>query len=201
MEVINKTSKYSTYPWEEIQRLYDTGLGYRETFKKLNISHNCIRWGVENNKFRMRNHSESVCIDKMKGRFNKPLSIETKLKLSKIRKEFLSKHPDKHPNRILSNNKSRMSYPEKIAYDFLLSQQIDFIHNFYAKPYWIDFYIKNQNIGIEVDGARWHEANKDKIRDDYILKNYGIVIVRFTAKEILKNVYGLVACIDNAMVS
>lgn len=77
-----------------------------------------------------------------------------------------------------------MTYPEKLVANLFDNKGITYKHNAYIKPYWIDFLVND--IGIEVDGEKWHDVEKDAIRDAYIL-NSGITIIRFKAKDVIKN--------------
>jgi very-short-patch-repair endonuclease len=48
-----------------------------------------------------------------------------------------------------------------------------------CSPYFVDIYIPEINLGVEVDGKGWHISKKmDKKRDLYIYENYGIPIIR-----------------------
>ena len=85
-----------------------------------------------------------------------------------------------HPNRKLANNRSRMSYPEKVAYDHLTSSGIEFQHQFQIDKFFPDFVIGNKI--IEIDGAKWHDAEKDKARDK-ILTDLGYTVYRIDSKE------------------
>ena len=89
-------------------------------------------------------------------------------------------HPELHPNRLLAGNRKKMSYPERVAYDFLIMNKIDFIHNMKIDRFFPDFVI-GKTI-IEIDGAKWHNKEKDKVRDD-ILRNLGYTVFRIDSKD------------------
>jgi very-short-patch-repair endonuclease len=56
-------------------------------------------------------------------------------------------------------------------------------------PYIVDFYCKEKNLVIEIDGSQHLETKEyDKERDDYI-KSIGIKTIRFWNSEIDKNIY------------
>lgn len=103
---------------------------------------------------------------------------------SEWRKKLHAEHPETHPNRRLAGNKKKMSYPEKIAYDFLTSMEIEFEHNKKVGKYYPDFVIGN--LIIEIDGARWHDAERDQIRDAELLE-MGYVVKRIDTKEHIEN--------------
>ena len=136
---------------------------------------------------------------KLKDGFYSPWSKEwwneeRKKQISDEKKMFFQKYPEKHPNRILSKNKSKMSYPEQIAFDWFISNQILFESQVKIENYYVDFII-NQII-IEIDGEHWHlEGNeKDRIRDER-LKSLGFNIIRIKSKENieerLKQIFGV----------
>ena len=50
--------------------------------------------------------------------------------------------------------------------------------------YHIDALLANEWIGIEADGAYWHNAEYDKIRDQKLLEKFSLPIVRLTEEDI-----------------
>lgn len=44
--------------------------------------------------------------------------------------------------------------------------------------YWLDFYLPEFKLGIEMDGTAFHDPNKDAIRDSYIKEQHDIDIIR-----------------------
>jgi very-short-patch-repair endonuclease len=95
-------------------------------------------------------------------------------------------HPETHPNRRLAGNRKKMSYPESIAYDWLIRNQIEFEHNKHIDRFYVDFVI--DNFIIEIDGERWHPLNNEKdIARDKILSNLGYTIHRIRSKENIEN--------------
>ena len=118
---------------------------------------------------------------------------ERKLEQSKKRKKFLMEHPDKHPNRLLANNRSNFSYLENIVADWLSKHNIEYIRQ-YKYPFrdsnrFVDFYLPKLNIFIEVDGEFWHKNCKDidKLKDDLALSD-GIKTIRISSKDRIINV-------------
>jgi very-short-patch-repair endonuclease len=113
-------------------------------------------------------------------------SEERKKKASDQKKKFFEENPEKHPNRILSKNRTRMPYPEKVAFDWLNDNRIDFVHQAKIGSYFPDFLIGN--LIIEIDGERWHPPGneKDKTRDEHLI-SLGYSIVRVLASENIEN--------------
>ncbi len=106
---------------------------------------------------------------------------------SERKKQLYQEHPEKHPNRKLANNKNKMSYPEKVAYDWLLNHKILFEHQYKVERYYVDFYLPNQNMIIEIDGEYWHDTEHDKERDKIINEKCNALIIRIRAKERIEN--------------
>lgn len=67
-----------------------------------------------------------------------------------------------------------------IAFDFLISKSIIFEHQKQIGKYFVDFCI-DKTI-IEIDGAHWHNKEKDAIRDNE-LSLLGYTVYRIDSKE------------------
>lgn len=105
---------------------------------------------------------------------------ELRKEQSERKKNLYKEFPEKHPNRKLANNKSKMSYPEKIAYEWFVNKDIEFSHNKKIDKFYPDFVIGS--IIVEIDGEYWHDMEKDKIRDS-ILNSLGYIVYRIKSKE------------------
>jgi very-short-patch-repair endonuclease len=99
---------------------------------------------------------------------------------SERKKKLYKEFPEKHPNRKLANNKAKMSYPEKIAYEWFVNSDIEFSHNKKIDKFYPDFVV--DNIIVEIDGEYWHNIEADKIRDS-ILNSLGYIVYRIKSKE------------------
>lgn len=98
---------------------------------------------------------------------------------------YFSEHPERHPNAICAGNRGKMNFPERMTYDWLIDHGVEVIHNYHfvTKRFnrYVDFYLPEFKIFIEVDGERWH---KDKIRDnlkDEDALEHGIITIRIPA--------------------
>lgn len=131
---------------------------------------------------RVRKNAESVS-KSTKGRKGRSWTEEQKKAKSEWRKQYHKDHPEAHPNRRLANNRVKMSYPEKVAFDWLTENKIQFEHQKRVGKYYPDFIIGNTI--IEIDGERWHDKEKDKIRDCFLSEN-GYTVVRIKAKELIE---------------
>lgn len=84
-----------------------------------------------------------------------------------------------------------MTYPERVAFDWLNSSGIEFDHQYKIqladKAIYPDFRVGN--LLIEIDGSYWHDSDADRLRDS-ALKGMGYEVVRIDAKE---NIVGRLA--------
>lgn len=117
----------------------------------------------------------------LKGKPNKTIwSEEMRKAKSEWRKQLHEDNPEMHPNRKLSGNRSCMSYPEKVAYEYLQSLGIEFEHQKRVIGFYPDFVIGSKI--IEIDGERWHNPEKDAVRDKK-LNDEGYAVYRIKSKE------------------
>lgn len=77
-----------------------------------------------------------------------------------------------------------MTYPEKLVFNTLSEAKINFQYNPRICGYYPDFLV--EKMIIEVDGERWHNAERDSKRDA-VLREAGYTIVRYPAKQIIKD--------------
>lgn len=107
---------------------------------------------------------------------------EERIKKSEEKKEYFRKHPEKHPNRLLANNRNKMTYPERVAFDWLERNLIEFSHQVKIDKYHVDFLIGMKI--IEIDGEQWHPIGNesDLIRDRYLI-SIGYEVFRIRSKE------------------
>ena len=103
---------------------------------------------------------------------------------SEEKKKLYQDNPDSHPNRRLAGNKSKMTYPEKVAADWLDSKQIQYEHNKKVGKYYPDFTI--DHMIIEIDGEYFHNKEYDKQRD-MNLNELGYIVHRINSKERIIN--------------
>lgn len=128
--------------------------------------------------------------DKMKKNLIKSVtgrkhSKESKEKISKSRKEYLNKNPDKVP--YLLNHSSKKSWPEKRFEKVLIENNVEgWIYNYQVLRFSLDFAFPEYMLDVEIDGHT--HTLEDVIKKDEertkILKDLGWNIIRFTAKEV-----------------
>jgi very-short-patch-repair endonuclease len=129
---------------------------------------------------RVANNAEKVS-RAMKGKPSKVIWTEEMRKAkSEWRKQLHKDYPETHPNRRLAGNRNKMTYPEKVAYEYLQKMGIKFEHQKKIDKFFPDFVI--DNIIIEIDGANWHNKEKDNKRDE-VLSTQGYKVFRILSSE------------------
>lgn len=103
-----------------------------------------------------------------------------KIKLSIQKKEFYRNNPDKHPNRLCAGKKS---YWQKILYDELKKSIVTLEYEQKYDNYWMDIVEPILKVDIEYDGKRFHNVEKDAIRDNLLI-NKGWKIIRISSEEL-----------------
>ena len=114
--------------------------------------------------------------------------------------------------RILKGNPSQLSFkrslrynmtePEKLLWSRLRSKQFNFLK--FRKqhgigPYIVDFYCPEKLIVIEIDGETHGEKTQvelDRQRDEY-LSSIGVKVVRYTNREIMQNLEGVLGDLED----
>ena len=112
---------------------------------------------------------------------------EMRTKRSEEKIQLFKEHPELHPNRRLASNKV-MTYPEQIAANWLTKHNINYAYQyktaFNDKSRYVDFYLEEFKLYIEIDGEYWHSQHedKDKAKDLFALENQGIKTLRIKPK-------------------
>ena len=93
---------------------------------------------------------------------------------------------------------------EKLMFDSLRENNINFVSEFPIRckyGYILDFAIPELKIDIECDGSAWHKKgnNRDNKRN-WFLKNKGWIVLRFTDKEIKKDIQSCVNKIKDIII-
>ena len=101
---------------------------------------------------------------------------------------------------LAKNLRKNMTKEEKhLWYDFLRTHPARFIRQKALGPYIVDFYCAVAKLVIELDGSQ-HFSDEhfeyDVKRTEFLGKEYGIRVVRFTNIEITKKFSGVCAYID-----
>ncbi len=114
------------------------------------------------------------------GSFTKDFwSEEKRSQKSEEKKKLYLEFPEKHPNRKVAGNRNKMTYPEKIAFDWFVTHNIEFEHQKRIENKFADFCIGN--LIIEIDGDYWHPIGneRDKQKDEmYKVNGYDVVRIR-----------------------
>ena len=168
---------FEKYNWLEIQEFYDNGGTWKEVIERFNISNNGLAQSVKKGLLQTRSKSDAM---KLYCKNNKrTLSDETKEKLSKIRKEYLRKNPDKVP--YLLNHSSNYSYPEKYFERIFENENIETLKKFRIHTYELDFAIPDKKIDIEIDGEQHYSDDKiveSDLRRNKYLEDRGWDVIR-----------------------
>ncbi len=108
-------------------------------------------------------------------------STKTRRRMSKLKKEFFKKHPEKHPNYICGQN-GFISKPQYELYLLVKSKfpeaELEYpIQTKYSLRF-ADIAIPSLKLDIEYDGGNWHNKKLDDLRDKH-LKEIGWKTIRF----------------------
>ena len=97
-----------------------------------------------------------------------------------------------------------MTKEERLLWQYIRRKQLDnvqFYRQYIIGNYIVDFYSKQANLIIEIDGAVHYTENGigyDKVRDEYI-KACGLNVLRFTNKDVRENISGVLENIRKAI--
>lgn len=117
----------------------------------------------------------------LKGKPSKMVWTDERRKAkSEWKKQLHREHPELHPNRILASNRKSWTYPEKVAGEWLDKNNIQYERNKKIDIFYPDFVIGSMI--IEIDGKRWHDKQRDDLRDKR-LNELGYIVYRIDAKE------------------
>jgi very-short-patch-repair endonuclease len=164
------------------------------------MSHSCKYCGKSFDHYRKLGGHISWCpnnpkTEQRKKNFNinyKPRkhTLETKKKISKIRRKYLQKNPDKVPYKLY--HASKKSWIEEVFMKYLKKYDIGgWVYNYHFGIYSLDFAFPEWKLDVELDGNTHNLKNVieiDKRRDQYLIEN-GWKVLRITGKEIKENVY------------
>lgn len=89
--------------------------------------------------------------------------------------EYYKLNPEKHPNILVAGNRNKMTYPEQLINDWLTTHGYNFISqyktSFNDSIRYVDFYLPDYNLYIEVDGEYWHADKSIDTEKDLYAKN------------------------------
>ena len=124
---------------------------------------------------------------------------ERRKEQSERKKKLYAEHPEKHPNVKLAGNHGKMTYPEQLAFDWLNEHSIKNEHNYHfvSEQFnrYVDFYLPDLNVFIEIDGEYWHKDKQKDIDKDADAAKYGIKTIRIKPK--LNVLNQLEECLNN----
>lgn len=175
---VNKNRGSLSFDPKEAQKLYDSGLSWKEVAEEIGTSETTITRSIRSGILKSRSRSESMKLYAKKN--PRKHSEETKKKISEIRRKFLKENPDKVPY-LLNHYSKGMSYPEKYFEKVFRNENINLIYHFRIGTYELDFADPIRKIDIEIDGEQHYCDKKivesDKRRNKY-LEDRGWIIYR-----------------------
>ena len=147
-----------------------------------NKTSNKVPWnkGLNKSDPRVKKYAEGISKSTKGKPSNYVWTDEKRKEQSERKKKLYQEHPEKHPNRKLSNNKNKWTYPEKVAGEWFDKNNLLYERNKRVDKYYPDFVLGN--VIVEIDGEYWHDQEKDKERDEK-LSELGYTIHRIKAKE------------------
>lgn len=77
-----------------------------------------------------------------------------------------------------------------------------FIRQYSAGPYILDFYCPDMRVAVELDGGQHNESGGkayDAARTEY-LQAHGIDVLRFWDTDVLLNIYGVLARVEERVI-
>ena len=180
----SSVEKLRRFDWTAIQKFYDEGATYVKITERFGVCSAHIALAASSGLLRTRSVSQAIKL-RYEQNPRKPVSEETRRKISKSRLEYLRKNPDKVP--YLLNHSNKKSYPEKLFEEALEEAGVSgFVYNFSAGIYQYDFAFPSVKLDVEIDGAT-HLSEKvkkiDKRRDEWT-EAQGWSVLRFTALEV-----------------
>ena len=97
-----------------------------------------------------------------------------------------------------------MTKEEKhLWYDFLREYPVKFYRQRVIGAFILDFYCSVAMIAVELDGNQHYETDHaemhDLLRTDY-LNNHGIMVIRFSNRDVKENFRGVCETIDRAVI-
>lgn len=95
----------------------------------------------------------------------------TKKKISKARKAYMEKHPEKHPY-VMYHASKGIPYSERYWCEVFDNRGIEYKHQYRISRYALDFAFLHTKVNLEIDGA-WHYSDqkcieKDRRRDKFL---------------------------------
>ena len=177
------------YNYILIQEDIENGLTQRELSSKWGISISTLCVASRKGKLKFYGSKESFK-RRLELGLVKPQkhSAETKAKLSRKRKEYLKKNPDKVPYRL--NHSSKVSWPElKFAEELIRRNIGGWYYEYRNGIYSYDFAFPDLKLDVEIDGHTHTLPKVQKIdaeRDEWS-RSRGWSVLRITAKDLKNN--------------
>ena len=158
--------------WFTIQSYYDQGHNTRKVEKEFKISCSTLFQAKRLGLFKTRTHKEGCVIAQSKPR--KPLSEESRQKMSEARKRWNRENPEK-VRAIFSRLSKTKSIPCEHLKNWLKQREISFVEEYQPlfeenRFYSIDIAFPDKKIGVEVNGDM-HYGRDGNLREYYQIRH------------------------------
>lgn len=190
---------YGTWKCKYCDLVFDTRAKLTEHNKLIHLTGNTIPWNKglnKHNDIRIYNASKKIS-NSLKQKINEGYvnptwtdeywSPSKRKETSDKKIQYYIDNPEKHPNVKLAGNRNKMTYFERVAFDWLTENNIEFEHQkffkFDNKRRFVDFYVKSRKLIIEIDGEYWHKDSKIDLDKDLIAKQNGYETLRIKPKD------------------
>lgn len=175
------------FNWELIQKDYDSGLSQRELIAKYGMAISALYKAKSRGDIVFRSCTESIKLYH-ETHMAKPLSTETKQKISIARRKFLEANPDKVPYKLNHYSKGP-SYPERYFKELFENENMNLVSEYQISYYQLDFADVEKKIDVEIDGEQ-HYADERIVASDArrnsFLKDQGWVVFRIRWRDYQK---------------
>lgn len=116
----------------------------------------------------------------MRMKLHNPSKVpEVRRRMTESYKRFIRRHPERHPNVIMSK-KGFVSKPERSMAKILDGLGQKYTRQFPVDRFFTDFALPKRKIVIEVDGQYWHQNKKKDQERQNIIEQQGYTVLRFT---------------------
>ena len=96
-------------------------------------------------------------------------SESARKKMSESRKRFHQENPEQHINRILAR-KGNTTKAERAVEGWLQERGVDYEKQYKIGSHYVDFFVPEENVVMEADGAFWHQNQQTDIERDRAIK-------------------------------
>lgn len=171
------------FAFEEVVKLYKSGLFQREIAEKCGVTQSCIshiirKMGASLSPEEFNRHKWERMTPEQRARQLDPAHIAARVKKRD--------KPQKMRHALSVQESCKLSENETRFLNAFAEAGIRVIPQFALDIYNIDFAIPERHIAIEIDGGKWHNSKVKRKCDtgkEVLLRNRGWVLIRFSPNE------------------